>query len=213
MRAWLDAATPRALGLAMLARDPVAALLPADAQHGLLSAALEDGAAVGAMLRARHRGRTAEQIAAALAIPVVRTLDSPFAGPLWRHADYRPRPPEIRLFTTALAALDALLARDDLGGRIGIAATAPVFVAHELYHHIEATRAEPPLARRHALTRLQVGPLRLKAPVLALPEIAAGACAQAMLGLRHHAAVLDRVALSRFAPPGDRSDERRHLVF
>lgn len=204
-RARLEAATPHALGLAMLSRDPVAARLSADAQHRLVSAALDDGTAVGAMLRACHPALAPEGIAAAFGISVVRTDAPPFAGPFWRHADYRSSPPEIRLFSTALAALDALLEQDGLGDLLGITDAAPVFVAHELYHHIEATRDEAPLARRHAVTRLQVGPLRLDAPVLAMPEIAAGACAQTMLGLRHHAAILDAVVLSRlrFASPGD----------
>jgi len=205
LSARLQAATPHALGLRMLSRDPVAAELPADAQHRLVLAALDDGAAVGAMLRARHPALAPEQIAAALGIAVVRTRESPLAGPFWRHADYRSRPPEIRLFSTALAALNTLLEQDRLGDCLGIADTAAIFVAHELYHHVDATREEPPLARRHAVTRLRLGPLRLDAPVLAMPEIAAGACAQALLGLRHHAAILDVVLLSRscFAPSED----------
>jgi len=78
-------------------------------------------------------------------------------------------------------------------------------VAHELYHHVEATRAEPPLARRHAVTRLRVGAWELRVPVLTLCEIAAGACAQALLGLPYHPAILDMVALSHAAPDVVRS--------
>jgi hypothetical protein len=61
-------------------------------------------------------------------------------------------------------------------------------------------RDAPPLARRHAVTRLRLGRWRLAAPVLALSEIAAGACAQALLELKHHAAMLDLIALLRVAP-------------
>ena len=73
---------------------------------------------------------------------------------------------------------------------------ASVFLAHELFHHVEAKSNEPPLARHHAVTRLRVATWRLRAPVLTLSEIAAGACAQAMLSLPYHPAILDFVGLS-----------------
>jgi len=191
----LAAETPETLGLRMLARDPVAAELPLAKRHHLVAAALEDGAAVGAMLTARYPGLPPQSVATALGIRIVETPDDPFAGPFWRHADYRARPPEIRLFVTALAALDALLTNPHVSGLVGLTRSASAFIAHELYHHIEATRDQPRLARRHAVVRLRIGALRLDAPLLPLPEIAAGACAQAMLGLPHHAAILDLIAV------------------
>jgi hypothetical protein len=194
--AHLRAHTPHTLGHDMLANDPVAADLPAEARRSLVSAALDDGTAVGAMLNLQYPGRGPEAVATALGVRIVETHDDPFAGPFWRHADYRARPPEIRLFATALAALDGLMANPEIACLVGVRRSAPVFVAHELYHHVEATRAEPRLARRHAVARLRIGAIRLAAPVLALSEIAAGACAQAMLGLPHHAAILDLLALS-----------------
>ena len=63
---------------------------------------------------------------------------------------------------------------------------ASVFLTHELFHHVEAKSNEPSLARHHAVTRLRVATWRLRAPVLTLSEIAAGACAQAMLSLPYH---------------------------
>src|SRR5262249_59688661 len=145
----------------------------ADGQDGVVVAAVDDGAAVGAMLRARHPALAPEQIAAALGIAVVRTRESPLAGPFWRHADYRSRPPEIRLFSTALAALNTLLEQDRLGDCLGIADTAAIFVAHELYHHVDATREEPPLGRRHALPRVRLRPLLRRHPVVSTARVAA----------------------------------------
>ena len=189
--------TPFTLGDRMLANDPVAADLPAEARHRLVAAALDDGTAVGAMLNRRYTGLGPEAVAAALGVRIVETREDPYAGPFWRHADYRARPPEIRLFAIALAALDGVMATPDIASLVGVRRSAPVFVAHELYHHVEATRAEPRLARRHAVARLRLGAIRLAAPVLALSEIAAGACAQAMLGLPNHAAILDLLALDQ----------------
>jgi hypothetical protein len=197
---WLRAATPAVVSRQMLAEDAVAALLPAATLERLAGAALEQGVAVGLMLCARYPGCPPEGMAKALGVSVVDADEQPWAGPFFRHADYRSVPPEIRLFRPAIALLDGLLSRSGVGGRLGIACTAPVFVAHELYHHIEATGPEPPLARRHAVTRLRVGRFQLRAPVLVLPEIAAGACAQAMLGLQYHPALLDLVVQWHLAP-------------
>ncbi len=187
-------------GLQMLACDPVGARLPAPARRALVAAALDDGAAVGRALAAHHPGVAPDGIARGLGIGVVETDELPWAGPLLRHAEYRGDPPEIRLFRAALEPLDRLLATPEACGLIGTACAGPVFLAHELYHHVEATREAPSLPRRHAVMRLRLGRWRLSAPVHALSEIAAGACAQALLGLRHHAAMLDLLALWRVAP-------------
>ena len=193
-------ARPEDFGLQMLAGDPVGASLPAPARCALVAAALDDGASVGRALAARHPGIAPDGIARRLGIRVVETNELPWAGPLLRHADYRAVPPEIQLFRAALEPLDRFLAQPEARDLIGASCAGPVFLAHELYHHVEATRDAPPLPRRLAVTRLRLGRWRLSAPVHALSEIAAGACAQALLGLRHHAAMLDLFALCQIAP-------------
>ena len=198
--ACLDAASPDALARLMLTQDPVAASLTLGQRHRMASAALEEGDKVGVTLCSRHRGRAPEAIARALGVMIVETQEPSWAGPFLRYADYRSHPPEIRLFRKTLGWLDLLLAQPGVGNLLGIQRAASVFVAHELFHHIEATSDEPSLARRHAVTRLRVATWRLRAPVLALSEIAAGACARAMLSLPYHPAILDFVALSHTAP-------------
>jgi hypothetical protein len=197
---WLRGATPEALGRQMLAHDGVAARLPAETLEQLVAAALEDGAAAGLMLRAEHPDLPPDLIAGALGVSVVEVDEEPWAGPFLRFADYGSHPPKIRLFRTAIVFLDWLLSRSGVGDRVGIDRTAPIFIAHELYHHIEATRDAPPLARRHAVTRLRFGHWQLRAPVLAMPEIAAGACAQAVVALGSHPAILDLIVRWYLAP-------------
>ena len=141
-----------------------------------------------------------EAIARALGVMIVETQEPSWAGPFLRYADYRSHPPEIRLFRKTLGWLDLLLEQTGVGNILGIERVASVFVAHELFHHIEARSNEPSLARRHAVTKLRVATWRLRVPVLTLSEIAAGACAQAMLSLPYHPAILDFVALSHAAP-------------
>ena len=196
--ACLDVASPEALARLMLMQDPVAASLTVEQRHRMACAALEEGDKVGVTLR--DHGMAPEAIARALGVMIVETQEPAWAGPFLRYADYRSHPPEIRLFRKTLGWLDLLLEQTGVGNILGIERVASVFVAHELFHHIEARSGEPSLARRHAVTKLRVATWRLRAPVLTLSEIAAGACAQAMLSLPYHPAILDFVALSHAAP-------------
>ena len=198
--ACLDAASPDALARLMLMQDPVAASLTLEQQHRMACAALEEGDKVGVTLCSRHHGMAPEAIAGALGVMIIETQEPSCAGPFLRYADYRPHPAEIRLFRKTLGWLDLLLEQPGVGNVLGIERVTSVFVAHELFHHSEATSNTPSLARRHAVTRLRVATWRLRAPVLTLSEIAAGACAQAMLSLPYHPAILDLVALSHAAP-------------
>src|SRR5262249_25106869 len=171
----IASASPETLGLLMLKSDPHVARLDDRMQVAAVSDALADGATTAHDLRRRFPGSTPRDIAQELQVPVEATDDDPLVGSIWRFAEYRPRPPRIVLYARGLAPLEQALA-GDLGARmLGEATTQDVFVAHELYHHIEATRAETPVARRHQATLLQIGKWRWRTGIATLSEIAAGA--------------------------------------
>jgi len=181
------AAAPEPQAIRLLRHDLVGASLPAAELTRLARIAMADGDMVGAALRADHPRCFPADIAAALGVRVIETETDPWAGPFLRHADYLATPPEIRLFRRSIDALE-LETGLDLG---------QVFLAHELYHHVEATRRMPSLPRRHAVSRLRVGPWRLGAPILALSEIAAASCARTLLALPYDPASLDLRVLAR----------------
>ena len=110
-------------------------------------------------------------------------------------ADYVVRPPRIRLYARPIARLDRHLGDYPDRDRLGDGGTRPVFVAHELFHHLEGLDPARALARRQRVATWTVGPLRLTTSLASLAEIAAGAFAQSLLGLRHHPKLLDVVAL------------------
>jgi len=134
--ACLDAASPEALARLMLMQDPVAASLTVEQRHRMACAALEEGDKVGVTLR--DHGMAPEAIARALGVMIVETQEPSWAGPFLRYADYRSHPPEIRLFRKTLGWLDLLLEQTGVGNILGIERVASVFVAHELFYHIEA---------------------------------------------------------------------------
>jgi hypothetical protein len=78
---------------------------------------------------------------------------------------------------------------------LGQATPQDVFIAHELFHHTEATRSGTPIARRHQPTLFRIGRWRWRTGIAALAEIAAGAFAQTLLDLPCHPKALDLLAL------------------
>lgn len=109
-------------------------------------------------------------------------------------ADYRPGPPRIRLYTRAIAAIDRGLAQPGIAAIVGTAQSAPVLLAHELYHHLDLGRPAS-LTQRHRVTSLKLGPLHLRTELPSLAEIAAGRFAATLLGLHCHPKLLDLLLL------------------
>lgn len=193
------AASPHSLGFAMLQADPHAWRLDHATQLAAVSDALADGTAAAAGLRMRFAGLTPEQIAGALGVPVETTEADPMVGSIWRFAEYRPRPPRIVLYRRGLGPLERSLAGARAAPLLGRATPRDVFIAHELYHHIEAIRPEVPIARRYRPTLFRIGNWHWRTGIAVLAEIAAGAFAQALLDLPSHPKALDFVAVDALA--------------
>ncbi len=190
----IAAASPEALGLLMLKTDIHATRLDDRAQLAAVSDALADGVATAQDLRKRFPGLAPYEITRELQVPIVATDDDPMVGSIWRFAEYRSRPSRIVLYTRGLAPLEQALAGNLAKQLLGEASTQDVFVAHELYHHAEVTRAEIPISRRYQATLLQIASWRWRTGIATLSEIAAGSFAQTMLDLPCHPKVLDYVA-------------------
>jgi hypothetical protein len=185
------AASPETLARAMLEADPHAWRLDRPTQSAAVAEALADGTAVAADLRAHFPGLTVQAIARELGVPIETSDDDPMVGSLWRFAEYRQRPARIVLYRRGLAPLDRALVGAVAERLLGRATPPDVFVAHELYHHAEATRSDTPIARRYRPTVFRIGGWHWRTGIAALSEIAAGAFVQSLLDLPCHPRVLD----------------------
>ena len=193
------AASPETLGLMMLEADPHAQLLDHATKLAAVSAALAEGTGTAEALRARFPDLAPHGIARELGVPIETIDDDPAVGSLWRFAEYRERPARIVLYRSGLAPLDRAVG-DGLTVRLlGQATPQCVFVAHELFHHIEATRPDIPMARRYRPTLFRIGGWHWRTGIAALSEIAAGGFAQSLLDLPCHPHVLDLVARDAIA--------------
>jgi hypothetical protein len=188
------AASPEALGLMMLQNDPHAPRLDHATKLAAVSDALAEGTAAANALRARFPDLAPRRIAVELGVPIEIIDDEPAVGTLWRFAEYRERPARIVLYRSGLAPLDRVVGGGLALQLLGRTTAQEVFVAHELFHHIEATRADIPIARRYRPSLFRIGRWHWRTGLAALSEIAAGSFAQSLLGLPCHPHVLDLVA-------------------
>jgi hypothetical protein len=193
------AASPEALGFVMLEADPHAKLLDHATKLAAVSDALAEGASTARALRARFPDLAPQRIAAELGVPIETTDDDPAVGVLWRFAEYRQRPARILLYGSGLAPFDRVVGGELAERLLGQASAPDVFIAHELFHHIEATRPDIPMARRYRPTLFRIGGWHWRTGIAALSEIAAGSFAQSLLDLPCHPHVLDLVALDAVA--------------
>jgi len=194
------AVSPETLGRVMLEADVHARRLDRPTQFAAVRDALADGAATAEALRARFPDLAPHEIAGRLNVPVAETDDDPLIGSLWRFAEYQERPARILLYSRGLAPLDGVIAGRLAARLLGPATPREVFIAHELFHHIEATRSDTPIARRYQPTLFRIGGWHWRTGITALAEIAAGAFAQSLLDLPCHPKVLDLLALEAVAP-------------
>ncbi len=124
---------------------------------------------------------------------VVYSQDPHVFGKVVRTSTYTARTKTITLFAGAIEEMDRILA-GAVGEALGVHAVGPVYLAHELFHHLEESELGR-AADRLQVTTLKLGPLVLRSGIGQMSEIAADAFAQALLGLRPAPRVLDYLTI------------------
>ena len=187
--------TSSALGLLALSSDVQFRRIPDAQRTELVEHALQDGRCLAQ--RARQQwGADPSVIAGRCNLPIIESSVEAGFGSTVIYAEYAVSPPCITLYTPAIRRLDALIAKQS---RIDwcLEQTTPVFVAHELYHHFDCMRGKDALIRRHRINIVKLGRWTWTVGLSTLPEIAAGAFAQQLLGLAFHPKLLDVLVTGR----------------
>jgi len=198
-RSALHLATPQALGRMMLRQDPQVHRIEASRIAALIEAALADGAAL-AREAADRCGDDPAELLKALAIEVIEARRDAGYGRQIVHAQYWQRPPRVELFLPALDELQRGIAQCEMHALLYGRTVRDIFLAHELYHHLDLTRGGLSIAAAHRVTLLRIGPWKWTSGLASLAEIAAGAFAQALLDLPYHPKLLDLITLIDRAP-------------
>jgi hypothetical protein len=178
------------LWLAMLPADPVYRRIPADRRRPAVEQAAEFGRRAARDLRARLGAVDPAALGERLGVRVVWSDDPYVFGKIVQTSTYAQRLRTITIYTGSVEEMNRFLAVEGLGPILGISDVGPVYLAHELFHHLE----EGLLGRAANLvqvTILKLGPLVRRSGIGQLSEIAADAFAQALLGLSFAPRLLD----------------------
>jgi hypothetical protein len=190
-------ATPEALGLLILSSDPQIRHLQTANHLEVVRSALAEGRRIAADLRSRFGDTPPDGIARALGLTVRESTGDPIRGGVLVYAEYCEKTSEILLFREALRLLWTGLENVTAAHSFKATDLVQMFVAHELYHYVEvaAKQHRSTIARRHCVTVAKLGAWRWHSGLVSLGEIAAGSCAQELLGLDCHPKMFDLIAL------------------
>ena len=166
----------------MLKDDPFFGRLPPRADQEAIDFALAAGQTAADRVVPQY-GRVPEAITAALRVPVTHSDQVPQAGKTILFSEYSDRPPSITIYTRSVNEANQLIRDNGLAASLGISNLAPMHLAHELYHHLEARKLTEGTSGFRIQT-LRLGPLRLSTGFPSLCEIAADHFASVVLGLK-----------------------------
>ena len=196
----LSQATPEHLGMLMLRDDPQYRRIPKAERDAWVRWALESGRALATQVDTAFDGACPEDIARRSGVDLVRLATDNRFDQTWQYAEYYTRPPCIGIYERAIQCLNAHLRGSAIGGALGLVDVTPVFVAHELHHHFEERDIGNAIGKKCRVTLARVGRWRWTSGLTSLSEIAAGAFAQTLLGLRFHPKLLDMITLFEVSP-------------
>jgi len=190
----MQRAGDEAITLGLLRGDPLYRYIVPGVARSMVAAALSEGRARAAWMRNMYGGDVLK-IAERLNVPIRVSDDDASWGTTVVFAEYRTRPVSITLYQGALDRVERVLR--EVGMDIGLrtADLRAIFVAHELYHHLDSSSMATPLSQRHRVELLRIGPWCWRGGLASLDEIGAGAFAQALLNLPRHPRLLDMLCI------------------
>jgi hypothetical protein len=186
--------TEPALSDSLLADDAMFRRVAPAARSALLEAALSEGRACAGSV-SLDLGTDPWTIARHLGVVVVESDADANFGSVVVFAEYTHRPSRITLFRAAIEQTNRYLAAARRRGILDLEDCRPVFLAHELYHHLARSALQPPFSRTYRMTLLRFGRWRWTSRLASLEEIAAGAFAQTLLGLTFHPRLIESILL------------------
>jgi hypothetical protein len=158
-----------------------------------ITMSLQTGLEEAILFKQRFGRCTAKTLAANLRIRI-RYATGGTHSPFLYFSQYQLRPPVIVVYSDALAAITDTMVRVGLGDLFGEIEPEDILIAHELYHHIEAQ--QPRIATRTTRVCIwQVGPLKVRSPLIAAGEIAAYAFAKEYLQLSFFPKLVEFIAM------------------
>jgi hypothetical protein len=182
--------TGPALSDSLLADDAMFRRVAPAARSALVDAALSEGRACAESV-SFDWGTDPWTIARRLGVVVVESDADASFGSVVVFAEYAEKPPTIMLYRMAIDWANRQLTASRERDAPNLGDCSPMFLAHELYHHLARSAPTEPFSRAYRVTLLQFGRWRWTSRIASLEEIAAGAFAQSLLGMKVHPRLIE----------------------
>lgn len=193
-------AQPERLGYLILRFDPQFHRLSAEEARDVVRMALEMGAQQAEAVAAEHGTRDPFALCERLGIRVETSDDHCRYGSILQYAEYRSRPPQVRLYRKAMEGANRLLSVPQIGEVLDVSDVSQPFLAHELFHHLDNLPHHLPARKLRQVTTLKLGSWTLRSGLVSAPEVAAGSFAQTLLRLPFHLKLVDLLAIYAESP-------------
>lgn len=184
----------RTLWTAMLREDIVYRRIPEYLRETAVTRAAEHGRRAAADTSSRFVGRDPVAISGGLGVRVDYSEEPYVFGKIVLTSTYNHKMRTITVYRGAVRAMNEFLVKNGLVEILGIDDVGPLYVAHELFHHLE----EGTLGRAADLLRittLRLGPFKVRSGIRQMSEIGADAYAQQLLGVRFAPRLLDYLTI------------------
>jgi hypothetical protein len=188
-------AKPERLGYLILRFDPQFHRLSLEEAREVVRMALDAGVGQADELVAKHGTRDPFSLCERLGIRVDFSDDGCRYGSVLQYAEYRSKPPQVRLYRKAMEGVNRLLSNPRVAEIVGITDISAPFLAHELFHHLDNLPGHLPSKQVKQVATAKLGPWALRSGLVSVPEIAAGSFAQTLLQLPFHLKLVDMLAI------------------
>jgi hypothetical protein len=183
-----------AITLGLLRGDPLYRYIVPGSAQSMVAAAIAEGRSRAGWMKNLY-GKDLLKIAERLNVPIRSTDIEAGWGSTVVFAQYQTRPVSITLYRPAIDRIERVLREVGMDIWLRTADLCAIFIAHELYHHLESSSLATPLSKRYKVDLLRIGPWCWRGGLASLDEIGAGSFAQALLGLPKHPRILDMLCI------------------
>ncbi len=183
-----------ALTLGLLRGDPLYRFIVPGAARAMVDAALAEGKSRATWMKNLY-GNDLLKIAQRLNVPIRASQEDAGWGSTFVFAQYQTHPVSITVFEPAIEKIERVLREVGMDIWLRDCDLRAIFIAHELYHHLESSSLATSLSGRYRVRLLRIGPWCWRGGLASLDEIGAGAFAQALLGLPRHPRILDMLCI------------------
>ncbi|TCL59791.1 hypothetical protein EDC14_103728 [Hydrogenispora ethanolica] len=174
------------LGLHELQNDLLFGKIPPERYPGLIEGAWQTGREAALRYSSQYGTSNPEELAVRLGLTLVEQEQGWIAPEYRICSEYYSNPRQIILYRDTICGELEKLKAKGISRYESYAAIRPLFIAHELFHHIECHDIGL-TSRRDKLIVLQWGPFRVTSGIKALSEIGAHGFTKALLNLEEEA--------------------------